>query len=92
MRLRLVISMTSLVLLFASVFVWYTRFLPQPYIAALSVATADYQLALAAYHNLRTIPGYGATADRLLAGVLQRRSEQAGTIPLPCRRTRRCAG
>ena len=35
-------------------------------------------MALAAYHNLRTIPGYGATADRLLAGVLQRRSEQAG--------------
>ena len=57
--------------------IWYTQFLPSPYIATLSGATQDYELAMEAYRDLRTLPGFGATADRLLSGVMIRRSRLA---------------
>jgi WD40 repeat protein len=61
---------------------WYTQVLPRPYIETLSAATEDYQLAMTAYNDLRSIPGYKNTADRLLSGVLMRRSLRATTLPL----------
>ena len=68
-------------LLLLGVPLWYTQILPRPYIETLSAATEDYQLAMAAYNDLRSIPGYGETADRLLSGVLMRRSLRAMSLP-----------
>ncbi|GBF31013.1 hypothetical protein MnTg04_00966 [bacterium MnTg04] len=68
-------------LLLLGVPLWYTQILPRPYIETLSAATEDYQLAMAAYNDLRSIPGYGDTADRLLSGVLMRRSLRAVSLP-----------
>ncbi|MCZ6911329.1 MAG: AAA-like domain-containing protein [Proteobacteria bacterium] len=68
-------------LLLLGVPLWYTQILPRPYIETLSAATEDYQLAMAAYNDLRSIPGYGETADRLLSGVLMRRSLRAASLP-----------
>lgn len=65
------VSASALIL---AVPLWYTQILPKPYIETLNAATQDYQLAVDAYEDLRGIPGYGATADRLLTGVLIRRS------------------
>ncbi|MDH4013901.1 MAG: AAA-like domain-containing protein [Chromatiales bacterium] len=52
---------------------WYTQVLPRPYVETLSIATEDDRVAMDAYSSLRRIPGFGRTADRLLAAFLERR-------------------
>ncbi len=52
---------------------WYTQVLPRPYVETLSIATEDDRVAMDAYASLRRIPGFGRTADRLLAAFLERR-------------------
>ena len=69
----------SVGLLIFAVPIWYTHLLPRPYIETLSAVTEDYQLALDAYEDLRSIPGYRSTAERLFASVLRRRSQRADT-------------
>jgi WD40 repeat protein len=69
----------AFVLLIVGIPYWYTRLLPQPYIETLRVATVDYDVAVDAYRGLSRIPGFGARADSLYAGVLERRSRQADT-------------
>lgn len=59
---------------------WYTQVLPRPYIATLSVVTQDIAVAEDAYQRLRRLPGFAATADRLLAEAMIRRSEQAQSL------------
>ena len=55
---------------------WYTQVLPRPYISTLSVVTQDYAVAEDAYQKLRRLPGFGGTADQLLAEAMARRSRQ----------------
>ena len=69
----------AFVLLIVGIPYWYTRLLPKPYIETLRVATVDYDVAVDAYRGLSRIPGFGARADGLYAGVLERRSRQADT-------------
>ena len=59
---------------------WYTQVLPRPYIETLTAVTQDYAVAEAAHSRLARLPFFGATADRLLADVLVRRSRSATTI------------
>lgn len=56
---------------------WYTQLLPQPYIRTLSVVTQDFALAADAHAKLRRLPGFAATADRLLADAMARQSRAA---------------
>ncbi|MGI9291733.1 MAG: AAA-like domain-containing protein, partial [Gammaproteobacteria bacterium] len=60
--------------------IWYTEYLPRPYVRALSAANQDYQVAEDAYESLRVFPGYGAMADRLFVDFLGRMGRQAETL------------
>lgn len=68
--------LTAAAVVFAVVLLplWYTQVLPRPYISTLSVVTQDYAVAEVAYQKLRRLPGFGGTADRLLAEAMTRRS------------------
>ncbi len=60
--------------------VWYTEYLPRPYVRALSVANQDYQVAEDAYESLHLMPGYAGTANRLFGEFLSRMGQQATTL------------
>jgi WD40 repeat protein len=60
--------------------IWYTEYLPRPYVKALSGANQDYEVAIDAHASLHMFPGYGPTADRLLMNFLARMSQQATTL------------
>ncbi len=70
----------SVIVALIGVSLWYTQYLPRPYIQTLSVVTQDFEVAMDAYDKLHRFPGFAGTADRLLAGVLSRRSREAGTF------------
>jgi len=57
--------------------IWYMQYFPRPYIETLTGITDDYTLALDTHDKLRRFPGFGATADSLLADIMVRRSEAA---------------
>jgi len=59
---------------------WYFEFFPRPYIETLTSVTDDYALALDTHDKLRRFPGFGGTADRLLAEIMRRRSQSAETF------------
>lgn len=60
--------------------IWYTEYLPRPYVHALSVANQDYVVAEDAYESLQMFPGYGAMADRLFENFLIRKGERAASL------------
>lgn len=60
--------------------VWYSEYLPRPYVRALNSANQDFQLAEDAYKSLSLIPGYGASADRLFQDFLVRSSRNADSL------------
>ncbi len=55
---------------------WYSEYLPRPYVQALATTSDDYPAAIAAHDSLKNIPGYAATADRLLADFLAAKSSR----------------
>ena len=55
--------------------IWYTQYFPRPYIDTLTGIVDDYALALDTHDKLRRFPGFGATADQLLADIMIRRSD-----------------
>ena len=61
--------------------IWYTEYLPRPYVNALSAANQDYTVAEDAFDSLSLLPGYGATADRLFTDFLVRTSRSAESLP-----------
>jgi WD40 repeat protein len=64
-------------LLLVLVPLWYTQYFPRPYIDTLTSVTDNYDVAMDTHDKLRRFPGFGATADGLLADIMVRRSEQA---------------
>ena len=60
--------------------IWYTQYVPRPYVQTLSVVTEDFEAAMDAYDELRRWPGFAGTANRLLTGVMTRRSREAQTF------------
>ena len=61
--------------------VWYTEYLPRPYVVALTAAEQDPGVAAGAYNRLKQLPGFAATADRLYTSYLVRRGVRAPTLP-----------
>jgi WD40 repeat protein len=59
--------------------VWYTKYFPRPYIDTLTAVTNNYAVALDTHDKLRRFPGFGSTADELLADIMIRRSRTAET-------------
>jgi len=57
--------------------IWYTKYFPRPYIDTLAAVTNDYDVALDTHDKLRRFPGFGRTADELLADIMIRRSRMA---------------
>lgn len=70
----------AVVLLLLAVPVWYSEYLPRPYIEALSVSNQDLRMASDAHTRLGRLPGFAGTADHLYTGFLERAGEQADTL------------
>lgn len=60
--------------------IWYTQYLPKPYVRMLTQPNQDYMTALDAYRRLNFLPGYGATADELFTDYLVAKSRNAGSL------------
>ena len=56
---------------------WYSQFLPKPYIEDLTEPNQEYVTALNAYKRLHFLPGFGNTADQLFADYLVKQSRRA---------------
>ena len=61
----------------ASVSTWYFRYVPSPYTETLEDVSTTFEVALDAHDRLGRLPGFAATADRLLAEVVSRQSREA---------------
>lgn len=61
--------------------VWYSEYLPGPYIAALTAPQQDAQSAAAAFRSLHRLPGFAATAERLYTNYLRRSGLRATQLP-----------
>jgi WD40 repeat protein len=55
----------------------YTQFLPRPYVAQLSLATTDLEMASRAHRVLESFPGHGDTANRLYENYLESKAQVA---------------
>jgi WD40 repeat protein len=56
---------------------WYSQYLPRPYVEVLTAANQDYVTALDAYKRLHFLPGFGNTADQLFADYLVKQSRRS---------------
>ncbi len=57
--------------------IWYTQYLPQPYIKVLIASNQDYVSALESYRRLSFLPGFGDMADNLFSDYLVQQSRRA---------------
>ncbi len=57
--------------------IWYTQYLPEPYVRALKSEQTEFPDALKAWERLSFFPGFGDTADRLFAEYLAGASRRA---------------
>lgn len=60
--------------------IWYTQYLPKPYVRMLTQPNQDYMTALDAYRRLNFLPGYGDTADALFTDYLVAKSRNASSL------------
>ncbi len=67
----------SIALICVAAPIWYTKYLPQPYIKDLTAANIDYVSVLESYRRLGFLPGFGDMADNLFADYLVRQSRRA---------------
>ncbi|HHQ14813.1 MAG TPA: hypothetical protein ENK16_07265, partial [Chromatiales bacterium] len=72
----LAVAVVAIVALFL-VPVWYTQYLPEPYVRALKSEQTEFPDALKAWERLSFLPGFGDTADRLFAEYLTGASRRA---------------
>ena len=56
---------------------WYSQYLPKPYMRILTDPNQDYVTALESYRRLHFLPGFGSTADQLFADYLVAQSRAA---------------
>lgn len=64
----------GVILAFFAIPFWYTQILPRAYVRVLSSPTVEIDVAANAYRNLRSFPGHGTAADRLMRIFLQNRA------------------
>jgi len=57
--------------------IWYTQYLPKPYVQSLTTPDQDFITAQNAYRRLHFLPGYGGQADRLFADYLVTQSRRS---------------
>jgi len=57
--------------------IWYTQYLPKPYMQSLVALDQDFLSAQNAYRRLHFLPGYGDQADRLFAEYLTAQSRRS---------------
>jgi WD40 repeat protein len=69
------------VLFLLGVPVWYTEYLPKPYLRILNAPDQEFVTAQEAYRRLSILPGFGATADQLFSDYLARQSRDATRLP-----------
>lgn len=60
--------------------VWYSEYLPEPYIRVLNQPDAEFIRAQDAYERLHFLPGFGALADELFADYLSQQSLSASRL------------
>jgi hypothetical protein len=79
--LRGVAVAAAIILVIVAIPVWYTEYLPRPYIRQLTTPNQDYVTALNAYERLSFLPGFGAIAEQLFSDFLARQSRRATRLP-----------
>ncbi|MBT8093122.1 MAG: AAA-like domain-containing protein [Gammaproteobacteria bacterium] len=73
-RLRVPAVVMGALLLLMLIPLWYTQWLPRPYVDILTSTSADLESATSAYRNLRSFPGHAEMADGIFRRFLERRS------------------
>jgi WD40 repeat protein len=61
--------------------VWYTEYLPRPYVRTLSTPGVDFVSAVDAFQRLRLFPGFKLTAKQLFTNYVVRESRQSTSLP-----------
>ncbi|MGI9329493.1 MAG: AAA-like domain-containing protein, partial [Gammaproteobacteria bacterium] len=61
--------------------VWYTEYLPRPYVRTLSTPGVDFVSAVDAFQRLRMFPGFKLTAKELFTNYVVRESRQSTSLP-----------
>ena len=79
-RLRVPAMVAAGLLLFALLPLWYTQWLPHPYMSVLTSPTVELDVARSAYENLRSFPGHADTADNLFRGFLEQRAAVTASV------------
>jgi len=79
-RWRRISAVAAAVLLTILVPIWYTQFLPRPWTAVLTSASATLPEARQAWETLSRLPGHGASADRMFLDYLTRMSRDATDV------------
>jgi len=78
--LRGLAAVAAVLLVALAIPVWYSEYLPEPYIRVLRQPDADFVNAQAAYQRLSFLPGFGVMADELFAEYLARQSRRASRL------------
>jgi len=76
---RVPLTVAGLLLVLTLIPMWYTQWLPRPYVDVLTSANVNLVRANEAYSNLRSFPGHAETADNLYRRFLSQRALRAGT-------------
>jgi WD40 repeat protein len=79
-RWRRISAVAAAVLLTILIPIWYTQFLPRPWTAVLTSATATLPEARQAWETLSRLPGHGGSADRMFLDYLTRLSRGATDV------------
>ncbi len=78
-RLRVPAMVLAVLLLLTLIPLWYTQWLPRPYVHTLTATGTELDLAASAYRNLRSFPGHADTADDLFRRFLEQRAATAAS-------------
>ncbi len=79
-RLRVPLVVTGVLLLFLLAPLWYTQWLPRPYMNVLASPSIELEAARSAYENLRSFPGHSDTANSLFRRFVEQRAELAADV------------
>ena len=79
-RLRVPAMVAGVLVLLTLLPMWYTQWLPRPYMTILTSPTVELDVAQSAYENLRSFPGHADTADNLFRGFVDQRAGLATTV------------
>lgn len=73
-RIKVPAMVVGAMLLAALIPLWYTQWLPLPYVRTLASNAVEIEAATEAYESLRVFPGHADTANNIFRGFLERRA------------------